>query len=196
MKTNPALASLSLIVLALLSACSKQAVNGGDGAPAPASGATQPTSASAIAWYPGAVDAAFAEARATNKPVFLFWHAAWCPYCQDLKASVFTRPDVIAKLGFFVPVSLDGDLPGAQKVAEDFHVAGYPTVLVLKGDRTELARISGGMDLNRYAEVLDVVLGDVKPVKGLLDDLDSSTASVSAVDCRRLAYNAWSLDSE
>jgi hypothetical protein len=87
-------------------------------------------------------------------------------------------------------------LPGAQKVSDQFHVAGYPTVLVLKGDRTELARISGGMDLNRYAEVLDVVLGDVKPVKSLLDDLDHSTALLSATDCRRLAYNAWSLDSE
>src|SRR6185295_2654357 len=81
-------------------------------------------------------------------------------------------------------------------VSDEFHVAGYPTVLVLKGDRTELARISGGMDLNRYAEVLDVVLGDVKPVKALLDDLDRSTALLSTTDCRRLAYNAWSLDSE
>src|SRR6185295_5417908 len=79
-------------------------------------------------------------------------------------------------------------------VSDEFHVAGYPTVLVLKGDKTELARISGGMDLNRYAEVLDVVLGDVKPVKALLDD--RSGAPLTAADCRRLAYNAWSLDSE
>jgi len=191
--------TLSALVLALvmMSACSKPAADGSTAAAPPATaGATDAAHPAAIAWFPGSVDAAFAEAQAKNKPVFLFWHAAWCPYCQDLKASVFTRPDVVAKLGFFIPVSLDGDLPGAQKVSDQFHVAGYPTVLVLKGDRTELARISGGMDLNRYAEVLDVVLGDVKPVKTLLDDLDHSNASLSATDCRRLAYNAWSLDSE
>jgi thioredoxin-related protein len=181
-----------LLALAVLGGCSKQTASTAEASQP----AAAPQPAAAIAWYPGTVDAAFAESKATNKPVFLFWHAAWCPYCQDLKASVFTRPDVIAKLGFFVPVSLDGDLPGAQKVSEEFHVAGYPTVLVLKGDRTELARISGGMDLNRYAEVLDVVLGDVKPVKALLDDLDHSSAQLSAADCRRLAYNGWSLDTE
>jgi thioredoxin-related protein len=186
------------LVLVVLSACSKQASDvGASTTQAASTGFAQTASTTApIAWFPGAVDAAFAEAQAKNKPVFLFWHAAWCPYCQDLKASVFTRPDVIAKLGFFVPVSLDGDLPGAQKISDEFHVAGYPTVLVLKGDRTELARISGGMDLNRYAEVLDVVLGDVKPVKALLDDLDHSAASLNATDCRRLAYNGWSLDTE
>src|SRR5689334_23570412 len=186
----------ALLVLTVLSACSKQAADGNSAksVPAPSSSTPQMAQPAAIAWFPGSVDAAFAEAQAKNKPVFLFWHAAWCPYCQDLKASVFTRPDVVNKMSFFVPVSLDGDLPGAQKVSEEFHVAGYPTVLVLKGDKTELARISGGMDLNRYAEVLDVVLGDVKPVKTLLDD--HSNAALSAIDCRRLAYNAWSLDSE
>ena len=188
--------SALVLALAFLGACSKQAADS-DAATQPAATNTAQTAhAAAISWFPGSVDAAFAEAQAQNKPVFLFWHAAWCPYCQDLKASVFTRPDVIAKLGFFIPVSLDGDVPGAQKISDQFHVAGYPTVLVLKGDRTELARISGGMDLNRYAEVLDVVLGDVKPVKALLDDLDHSDATLSATDCRRLAYNAWSLDSE
>jgi protein disulfide-isomerase len=77
---------------------------------------------------------------------------------------------------------------------DEFHVSGYPTVLVLKPDRTELARIAGGMDLNRYAEVLDVVLGDVKPVKEILASLDKPDVTLSADDCRRVAYNAWSLD--
>lgn len=184
-----------LLALALVSACS-QKTGTNESTRQDTAANPQATHRTEIPWFPGNVDAAFAEAQAKNKPVFLFWHAAWCPYCQDLKASVFTRPDVIAKLDFFIPVSLDGDLPGAQKISDEFHVAGYPTVLVLKGDRTELARISGGMDLNRYAEVLDVVLGDMKPVKALLDELQHSDASLNAPDCRRLAYNAWTLDSE
>jgi thioredoxin-related protein len=150
--------------------------------------------AAAIPWFQGTVDQAFAEAHKQNRPVFLFWSAVWCPYCQDLKASVFPRPDFLAKLSLFVPVNLDGDAPGAQKIAEEFHVSGYPTVLVLNPDRRELARISGGMDLNRYAEVLDGVLGDVKPANEMLASLEHSNATLSAADCRRLAYNAWSLD--
>ncbi|MET5116234.1 thioredoxin family protein, partial [Burkholderia pseudomallei] len=31
-----------------------------------------------IAWRQGDVDAAFADAKRTNKPLFLYWGAVWC----------------------------------------------------------------------------------------------------------------------
>ncbi len=122
----------------------------------------------AIAWYAGSVESAFATARAQNKPVFLYWGAKWCPPCHELKATVFSRPDFIEKLKLFIPVYLDGDDAGAQKWGDKFGVSGYPTVLVLRADQSELARISGGLDLSQYAEVLDTVLGDVRPVSTIL----------------------------
>ena len=149
------------------------------GAPAPA--APQPT----IAWFNGSVEQAFAAARAQNKPVFLYWGAKWCPPCHELKATVFSRPDFIGKLRLFVPVQLDGDDPGAQKWGEKFGVSGYPTVLVLSADQGELARISGGMDLAQYAEVLDLVLGDVRPLNAILATL-ATGQPLSHEDCRRL----------
>jgi protein disulfide-isomerase len=53
---------------------------------------------------------------------------------------------------------MDGDLPGAQVWGDTFKVSGYPTVLILKPDRTELARMSGGMDLSQYGSLLDNAL--------------------------------------
>src|SRR5579862_942470 len=148
--------------------------------------AAAPAAEPAIAWYPGTVEAAFAAARAQNKPVFLYWGAKWCPPCHELKATVFSRPDFIEKLKLFIPVYLDGDDPGAQKWGERFGVSGYPTVLVLRADQSELARISGGMDLSQYAEVLDSVLGDVRPVDAILATLKSAGARpLSRDDCRR-----------
>ena len=32
-----------------------------------------------IDWYAGDVDAAFAAAKAADKPLFLYWGAEWCP---------------------------------------------------------------------------------------------------------------------
>ncbi len=125
------------------------------------SAASQPA---AIQWVEGDVTAAFARAAAEGKPVFLYWGAAWCPPCHELKATVFSRPEFIEKMKLFVPVYIDGDAPGAQKWGDEFRVTGYPSVVVLRADRTELARINGGMDLSQYAEVLDLVLGDVRPV--------------------------------
>jgi len=151
----------------------------------------------AIAWYAGSVQSAFAAARAQHKPVFLYWGAKWCPPCHELKATVFSQPRFIEKLKLFIPVYLDGDDPGAQKWGDHFGVSGYPTVLVLNADQAELARISGGMDLSQYAQALDLVLGDVRPVSSILEVLRSgSTRPLDRDDCRRLAYYGWDLTDE
>lgn len=145
-----------------------------------------------LRWFAGGIDEAFETARDEGKPVLLYWGAEWCPYCADLEAHVFSRGDVQRKLSLFVPVYLDGDGPGAQRWGDVFGVAGYPTVLALDPERAELARIAGGMELEVYVDMLDLVLGDVSP----LDDLLAKTerGAISASDCRRLAFNGWGLE--
>lgn len=148
-----------------------------------------------IRWFEGDLDAAFAAAAAGDKPVFLYWGAEWCPPCHDLKAHVFSRRDFQQKLQQFVPVYLDGDAPGAQRSGEEFQVLGYPTAVVLTADRAEISRISGGQDLASYADMLDLALDDVRPLPEVLAALRSNaTGTVTDADCRRLAYNGWSLD--
>ena len=149
-----------------------------------------------IAWFKGDVDAAFAAAQASNKPVLLYWGAQWCPPCKQLKSAVFNRPDFIEKSKLFVAVYLDGDLPDAQKWGDVFRVTGYPTVVVFKPDRTEITRIAGNMDLSLYAGVLDDALGDVRPVKDVVAQAIKADAPLGAADCRRLAYNAFDLDDD
>ena len=68
-----------------------------------------------IAWFNGDVNAAFASAKAANKPVLLYWGAQWCPPCKQLKSAVFNRPDFIEKSKLFVTVYLEGELPDAKK---------------------------------------------------------------------------------
>jgi len=147
-----------------------------------------------IAWFKGDVDAAFASAQQSGKPVLLYWGAQWCPPCKQLKSAVFSRPDFIEKSKLFVAVYLDGDLPDAQKWGDVFRVTGYPTVVVLKPDRSEITRIAGNMDLSLYAGVLDDALGDVRPVKDVVALATRAEAPLTAADCRRLAYHAFGLE--
>ena len=149
-----------------------------------------------IAWFKGDVDAAFKSAQASRKPVLLYWGAQWCPPCKQLKSAVFSRPDFIEKSKLFVAVYLDGDLPDAQKWGDVFRVTGYPTVVVLKPDRTEITRVAGNMDLTLYARVLDDALGDVRPVKDVIALATRGDAPLAATDCRRLAYHAFDLEDE
>ena len=160
MKTRRNLYALTLTgaVALLVAGCSKTS------APADVSTATPsalaPAAAAALAktvhkhsdapginWFPGEVGDVFAAAKLERKPILLYWGASWCPPCQQLKSTVFSRPDFIRKSRLFVPVYLDGDDVGAQKWGEQFHVSGYPTVVVLNADAQELMRIAGGMDL-------------------------------------------------
>jgi protein disulfide-isomerase len=188
---------LGVLLVALCAGCQR-------GAPAPAApaapaAAPAPAAATTVAdvkgidWFEGGIDAAFAAAAAQNKLVFLYWGAEWCPPCHDLKAHVFPRSDFQQSLRQFVPVYLDGDAPGAQRVADEFRVQGYPSVVVLKPDRTELARISGGSDLASYADVLVLALDNAAPLEALLADLKGDAARrLSSAECRRVAWNDWS----
>ena len=77
-----------------------------------------------IAWKQaandGEIDAAFAVAKSENKPVFVYWGAKWCPPCNQVKATLFNRQDFIERSRAFVPVYVDGDSPGAQKIGARF----------------------------------------------------------------------------
>jgi thiol-disulfide isomerase/thioredoxin len=183
----------SVALLALVAAIGGQAA----AAAAADSAAPQPVGAAhadtpGIAWFSGSVEQAFASAKAQNRPVFLYWGASWCPPCQQLKATVFTRPEFIRTTQLFVPVYLDGDEPGAQKWGETFKVVGYPTLVVLTAQRAEIARIAGSMDLSQFASVLDSALGDLQPANKLLTEAARQPLKLS--ECRRLAYNGWILE--
>jgi thiol-disulfide isomerase/thioredoxin len=198
-------ASTRVAAMAAICACVLGACGQRDAAPVPRAEA-KPAAASnlasvhadapGIAWFDGDANAAFASAKASNKPVLLYWGAQWCPPCKQLKSAVFNRPDFIEKSKLFVAVYLDGDLPDAQKFGDEFRVTGYPTVVVFKPDRTEITRIAGNMDLSLYAGVLDNVLGDVRPVKDVIEIAAKGEGPMAADDCRRLAYHAFGLEDD
>lgn len=136
----------------------------------------------------------FEEARSSSRPVMLYFTAEWCPPCHDLKAHVFPQPSFIEKSRLFVPVYLDGDQPQAQTWGEKLGIMGYPTLVVLDPDGTEIVRVSGGMNLAAYEEVLDTALSATQPMDDLLASLDGA-GDLTLASCRRLAYHAWSNDS-
>lgn len=131
------------------------------------------------------VEGALAQARADNKPVFLYWGAVWCPPCNLVKSTIFKRADFIARSRAFVPVYLDGDTSGAQKLGARFRVSGYPTMILFRPDGSEITRLAGEVDPKKYMQLLDWGLAG----KGA----DARQSLAAALDGRKLSPEQWRL---
>lgn len=144
-----------------------------------------------IAWFQGDVDAAFAAAKAANKPLFLYWGASGCPPCNQVKATIFNRQSFIERSRSFVPVYVDGDSPSAQKIGARFKVSGYPTMILFRPDGSEVTRLPGEVDVNRYLQVLTAGISANHTVEQLLPLAKSSPDKLSADDWRLLSFYTW-----
>ena len=146
-----------------------------------------------IPWFDGSIEEAFSAARASKKPIFLYWGAQWCPPCHELKATIFLRDEFIEQSQQFIPVYLDGDTNRAQKYGEKFGVYGYPTVIIFGPLGVELTRIPGGMNIEQYIGVLELALNAIHPVSELLQAVRAGR-DIRDEDWALLASYAWGQD--
>ena len=189
------LAALLLSSALMMAACSPGEPSSGDESAAADVDAAAIDETSGIDWFDGDVEAAFAAAKREDKPLFLYWGAEWCPYCKQVKATVFTRRDVIRRTRQFVAVELDGDAPAAQQAGETFGVAGYPTMIVFTPGGDELTRIPNGLNLEAYADIFDLALNAIRPVADLVR---AALAGESLEDreWQQLAVYSWGQDNQ
>ncbi|MBC3864121.1 thioredoxin family protein [Undibacterium jejuense] len=137
------------------------------------------------------LDAAFALAKSSNKPLFLYWGAVWCPPCNQVKATIFNRQEFIEKSRHFIPVYLDGDSPSAQKFGAQFKVRGYPTMILLKPDGTEITRLPGEVDSERYLQVLSLAMNTSTSVNDTYKAALAGAKTLKAEDWSLLADYSW-----
>lgn len=180
------------VFVLLLAACSRPPETVAPAkAAAPPAGGVQWVRVSEVA----DVEAAFAEARTRARPVFLYWGAVWCPPCNQVKSTIFTRGDFIEQSRRFVPVYLDGDMPSAQKLGKRFRVSGYPTMILLRPDGTEVTRLAGAVDPAKYLQLLAHGLSGGQTARQALEAALRGE-KISADDWRLLAYYSWETDEQ
>ncbi|WP_175922571.1 thioredoxin family protein [Burkholderia latens] len=147
-----------------------------------------------IAWQHGDVDAAFALAKRTGKPLLLYWGAVWCPSCNQVKSTIFSQQAFKTRSSFFVPVYLDGDTESAQKLGERFKVQGYPTMILFRPDGTEVTRLPGEADLDRYMQALSLGMTATHPVRQTLTAALNGGAALTPDEWHLLADYSWDTD--
>jgi thiol:disulfide interchange protein DsbD len=117
---------------------------------------------SEFAWHTDDVDAAFAEAQETGKPVFIDFTGYTCTNCRDMEANVFPKPPVAEQLRQrFVLLRLyTDDMPeGAEFQRLQLRMTGttaLPTYAIVDpADRTVLRTVSGVHPVDEFAAFLE-----------------------------------------
>lgn len=114
-----------------------------------------------IAWKAWSAET-FAEARASNKPVFLYLEAVWCHWCHVMQAQTFSDPKVRAQLALdFVVVRVDHDAdPGLANRYRDY---GWPALIFLSPDGVDLVKRAGYIAPDNFKRLLTAITRDPTP---------------------------------
>ncbi|MPM60367.1 Disulfide bond reductase DsbH [bioreactor metagenome] len=94
---------------------------------------------------------ALSQAKVNQKTIMLsFSGSDWCTWCMKLEHEVFSRPEfqewaksrvILLKVDFPQTVKLkEEEQRRNEQLAQQYHVEGFPTVLLVDADGRELAR--------------------------------------------------------
>ena len=110
--------------------------------------------AAGVRWTEGSFQAALDQAKAQGKPVLLDLYATWCGPCHKLDAEVFPTEEVASITDGMIAMRIDAESEVGIPLVERYHVVGYPTVLLLRGDGTEIDRVFGFLPATEFANAL------------------------------------------
>ena len=95
------------------------------------------------------MQSALKRAKAEKKLIFMDLWTEWCQPCQYLQKNVFPSAEGQAALARMVPYSAlvqkkDGTpVPEGTKLAQEFHLEAFPTMVILDADGKEVRRQVG-----------------------------------------------------
>lgn len=71
------------------------------------------------------------RAKASGKPLFLYFYTDWCGYCRQFEQELLTKPEVIAALGDYEPVAINPEKGEAEAaLSQLYDVQSFPALMV------------------------------------------------------------------
>jgi thioredoxin 1 len=102
---------------------------------------TESNSSDSLQWSTD-LDQALAEAKSTNKTVFVDFYADWCSYCKQMDSGTYTSTQVMEKLNqsyVLVKVNVDEN----PDLSTKYQAYSLPTMVIMDSSGNEIKRITG-----------------------------------------------------
>lgn len=88
--------------------------------------------------------------------MFVDFHTSWCGPCKRMAREVFPTKLVGDYMNaHFVPLAIDAEKGEGVKLSEEYKVNAYPTMVVIRPDKSEVGRIVGYRENDRFVNELE-----------------------------------------
>lgn len=122
-------------------------------------------------------DTTFAEAKLAaakgDKPILIDFYTDWCTWCKKLDTEVYTDPraiDYFSNKMVLYKTNAEVD----TSLAHQFHISGYPTLVMTDSKGNEIDRIVGYLPTDAFLKQLDDYQHGIGTLADLLKQADTS----------------------
>lgn len=108
-----------------------------------------------VAFFTGSWSQLLQEAQKQKRPIFVDVYAEWCGPCKMLERNTFPNPDLGAYVAkYYIAYRLDGEKGEGPRIANQYRVRAYPTMIILDPSGKELGRQIGYVDAPALLRIL------------------------------------------
>jgi thioredoxin-related protein len=113
-------------------------------------------------------EAILAEARESDKIIFLDAYASWCGPCKMMSKDVFSHAEVAQYYNeHFINAKIDMEKGEGPKLARQYQVMAYPTLLFIDGDGELVHRAVGYHDPKQFYQLGEAAMDPARRLSGL-----------------------------
>ena len=142
-----------------------------------------------VQFFAGSWQAALAEAKRRNKPLFVDVYTTWCPPCRRMAQEAFPSP----KLGEtynarFINYQINAEVGEGVNVARSYAVTSYPTALYIAPNGELMQRSVGYGGINALLTQANMALA-IPKLRRYLAKAAKATADSLRREARRERFH-------